>query len=145
MNARRATGAALGAITLAAGATCGWAGAPLWLSLPMLGAGVIVALRPFGRRPSADQIDALQRRLHDARMAGASSAAVPAVVTPGCIAFPLTGGTRQLRTLLLRDEVPAAQWHQLAAQLRMQPAEVETGANVLARFIDSSLAKPKQL
>lgn len=155
MSLRSRIRVALASVSLVSGALCGWAGAPLWLIAAMLAGGVFVALRPLGQPVAEDEIETLLRELGDARggaeAASAEHHGVRAVVMPTYMTLPLRQATRMGafawcgRSLLLRDEIAERRWHQLATVLRMQPAQVETRGNVLARFIDFALAKPKQL
>ena len=155
MKLRHRARAAVVGVSLAGGGMCGWAGAPFWLVAAMLAAGIFVALRPFGKVATDDEVEALQDRLSDARRSVEASLAgpdvVPSVVTPVCLTLPRSVVTRvgrlplEQRSMLLRDEITASRWHALTTLLRMQPARVETRGNFLARFIDFALAKPKQL
>ncbi len=155
MKLRHRARVAVVGVSLAGGGMCGWAGAPFWLVAAMLAAGILVALMPFGKAATDDEVEALQDRLSDARRnigpAAADLDVVQSVVTPVCVIFPRSVVTRlgtlalEQRCLLLRDEISVSQWHTLTTLLRMQPARVENPRNFLARFIDFALAKPKQL
>ena len=153
MAIRRQVRIGMAGVTLAACALCWWSAAPLWLVAVLLVAGAVVAMRPLGRMVPDEEIDVLRTELSDERSGVRPSRAdgdsVLAVVTPIYMTIPRREVVRrgglalQQRSLLLRDEVHAEQWHALATLLRMQPASVKTRANPLIKIIDFALAKPK--
>ena len=132
------------------------AGAPFWLVAAMLAAGIFVALRPFGKAATDDEVEALQDRLSDARRSVEASLAgpdvVPSVVTPVCVTFPRSVVTRlaafatEQRSMLLRDEITASAMARVDdAAAYAARSRVETRGNFWQDFIDFALAKPKQL
>ena len=155
MKLRHRARAAVVGVSLAGGGMCGWAGAPFWLVAAMLPAGIFVALRPFGKAATDDEVEALQDRLSDARRSVEASLAgpdvVPSVVTLVCVTFLEAW-------LLARSRLPLEQRSVAARRdwIRFAMARVDDAAayaarksrntrKFLARFIDFALAKLKQL